>query len=409
VEGIEKDGQRRNEVVGVRQDGSTFSVEIVASSLILKGQPHILGVVRDITQRLQAEEELRYQHSLTEVIANNAIEALFLMDADGRVTYMNPAAEKMFGWPSQELTGRVLHDVLHYKRRDGSPYPIEECPLGCVFRLGQTVRDHEDWFLHKDGAFIPVLCSNAPLLTDGKTTGAVLVVHDITQRRRVEEERRQAEAALVQTEERLRLATEAANIGTWDFDLITGALNWSHRCKAMFGFSPETEISYDVFLQRLHPADRERVDAVVQECINPESSGEYDIEYRALWDNGAVHWLAARGRVIFATEKETRQAVRFVGTVLDITERKQELERDRLLSSASVELASSLDYETTLHRVARLAVPVLADCCAVDLLDEDGTLRQIAVAHVVPQKEELVRELRRLILTTWTARWVWRR
>jgi PAS domain-containing protein len=120
---------------------------------------------------------------------------------------------------------------------------------------------HEDWFLHKDGTFYPVLCSNAPIMADGKTTGAVLVVHDITVRRRVEEEQRNAEAELVQMEERLRLATEAAALGTWDFDLVTGALTWSERCKAIFGFAPEADITYELFLQTLHPDDRDRTDA----------------------------------------------------------------------------------------------------------------------------------------------------
>jgi PAS domain S-box-containing protein len=396
VEDIEKNGQHRNEALGVRRDGSTFPVEIVASLLLHQGQPHILGVVRDITERRQTQEKLRYQSSLTEVITNNTIEALFLMDARGRVTYMNPAAEKTFGWTAKELTGLVLHEALHYKHRDGRPHPVEECPLGGVFRFGQTVHAHEDWFLHKDGSFIPVLCSNAPILADGRAVGAVLVVHDITVRKRVEEERLKAEAALVQTEERLRLATEAAAIGTWDYDLVTGILNWSERSKAMFGISPRQDVTYQLFLESLHPQDRERVDSAVQQCIDPESSGEYDIEFRVLWPNGTLRWIAARGRVIFDSESGTRRGVRFVGTVIDITEHKREGERDRLLSSASVELSASLDYETTLHRIADLAVPVLADCCIVDLLEEDGTLRQIAVAHVVPEKAELVRELRRL-------------
>jgi PAS domain S-box-containing protein len=396
VEGIEKNGQHREEALGVRRDGSAFPVEIVASSLLYKGQPHILGVVRDITERRQTQETLRYQRSLTEVITENAIEALFLMDATGRVTYMNPAAERTFGWTAQELTGRVLHDVLHYKRPDGSPFPIEECPLGGVFRLGKTVHDHEDWFVHKDGRFIPILCSNAPIMADGKITGAVLVVHDITMRRRVEEEQRKAEAELVQMEERLRLATEAAALGTWDFDLVTVLSLGRSAARLCSASRPKQTSATNCSCKRCTRTTASAPTPLCRSAPSPEAVATTTSNIERYGPTARCAGLLRAGGCCSAAKMGTRRAVRFVGTALDITERKQELERDRLLSSASVELASSLDYETTLHSIARLAVPVLADCCVVDLLDEDGTLRQLAVAHVQPHKEELVRELRRL-------------
>lgn len=118
------------------------------------------------------------------------------------------------------------------------------------------------------------------------------------------------------------MAVEAADIGTWDFNPATGVLKWSERCKAIFGLPPDAEITYDVFLERLHPEDRTRADAAVQESLNPHGNGQYQIDYRTLWPSGEIRWVVAQGQAIFDETQEPRVAVRFTGTVLDITERK---------------------------------------------------------------------------------------
>jgi PAS domain S-box-containing protein len=384
------------QVVNIRKDGSHFPVEVSGTSFVYKGQPHFLYVVRDISKRKRFEDELRYQLSLTETIANNAAESLFLLDSEGFITYMNPAAEQTFGWSLEEMTGRRLHNILHYKRPGGEPYPAEECPLLMVLQQSQTLRDHEDWFVHRDGTFIPISCSNAPIFQDERVTGAVLVVHNNTERQRAENDRRAAEEERIQIQERLRLATDAADLGTWDANILEGTLAWSDRCKTIFGFEQDEPVSTSLFLERVHPQDRERMNEVISKAFDPGGDGSYENEYRIVWPNETVHWVSTKGRVFFEQENGERRATRFVGIAAEVTARKRAAQQEHLLSSASVELASSLDYETTLNHVVRLAVPGLADWCVADLLDDDGSLRQLAVAHVNPAKEELLRELRRL-------------
>ena len=133
-----------------------------------------------------------------------------------------------------------------------------------------------------------------------------------------------------ESEDRLLLAIESAQLGTWDFNPIAGTLTWDARCKAMFGLSPDAEISYELFLAGLHPDDRDRMHQAVQGAIHPASDGKLDTEYRTLGIvDGKERWIAAKGQAYFNSAGE---AVRFIGTVLDITQKKQvEVEREQLL------------------------------------------------------------------------------
>jgi PAS domain S-box-containing protein len=145
-------------------------------------------------QRRMAEEGQRRQIELLAAITDNAAEALFLMDPEGRVTFINPAAERMLGWPRDELLGRVLHETVHHHHPDGSPFSTVECPLIRVLASGRTLETHEDVFFRRDGTPVPVSCSSAPIASREQVAGAVLVVRDITRRRRAEEALRVASA-----------------------------------------------------------------------------------------------------------------------------------------------------------------------------------------------------------------------
>ncbi|MEG3124238.1 ATP-binding protein [Sphingomonas sp. GB1N7] len=127
-------------------------------------------------------------------------------------------------------------------------------------------------------------------------------------------------AELAASESRLRLATRAANIGTWDYDPLLNVLQWDERCKAMFGLAPDADVSFEgSFLAGLHPEDRQRTDEAVGEALDPAGDGHYDIEYRTIGiEDGVVRWVSARGGAIF----EGARASRFIGTVIDISERK---------------------------------------------------------------------------------------
>src|SRR5262249_21598060 len=114
-------------------------------------------------------------------------EGLYAVDSQGLVTYVNPAAESLFGWTSAELLGRRMHDVTHYQHPDGTPFPIEECAGFKVLHEGKVLKDYDDVFIRKDGTFFPVVYSSAPLISESKVSGLVVVFRDVTERKRAEQ------------------------------------------------------------------------------------------------------------------------------------------------------------------------------------------------------------------------------
>ncbi len=140
---------------------------------------------------------------------------------------------------------------------------------------------------------------------------------------RLAEERESAAKEIREREERLRLALDSGKLGTWDFDPITGKLDWSERCKEIFGLPPDAQVDFRGFLDRVHPEDLQRVQDASREAMDPSGGGRLDIEYRILLPNGSERWIAASSQAFFDTVDGQRRAVRLLGTVIDITHRMQ--------------------------------------------------------------------------------------
>jgi hypothetical protein len=176
-------------------------------------------------------------------------------------------------------------------------------------------------------------------------------------------ESRHAQEELRGSEERLALAVEATQIGTFDFYPQTGKLIWSKFARQHFGLSPEAEVTYDTFLGALHSSDRERATRTLQHALRYEAGGDYTDDFRAVGiEDGQERWLSSRGRVFF---DEGNQPVRFVGVILNVTERKR-LEQ-QLLQAQKLEsvgrLAGSIahDFNNLLTIINGYAHLVLAE------------------------------------------------
>lgn len=197
------------ETVRRRKDGTLLDISLTISP-IRNSQGIVVGaskVARDITQRKQAEEALRRAVEFDETVMTNMGEGLYTVSSAGLVTSMNPAAERLFGWSVAEIRGRKMHDVTHHHHPDGSPFPANDCPGLQVLKQGTLLFDKEDFFIRKDGSFFPVVFSSAALRSgSGEIVGLVVVFRDIT-------ERKQAEAAAREQQERLRKVEKMAAAG----------------------------------------------------------------------------------------------------------------------------------------------------------------------------------------------------
>ncbi|MCW5313301.1 AAA family ATPase [Nostoc sp. KVJ3] len=210
---------------------------------------------------------------------------------------------------------------------------------------------------------------------------------------------------LENSQEQLNLALKSGKIGVWSWDIANDRFDWDEQVYQLFGLTPETFVpTSKAILARLHPDDSPLLAQSLSQAIN--EGVEHNLEYRIIWDDGSIRYLACRGKAFF---NEADKATYMSGVVLDITDRKQaeaeriqliqeqtarlEAEADRqraaFLAQVSATLASSFDYERTLASVANLVVPYFADWCSVDLLQDNQSINRVAVAHRDPEKVKL--------------------
>ncbi|HSE99201.1 MAG TPA: PAS domain-containing protein, partial [Blastocatellia bacterium] len=339
--------------------------------------------------RQRVEKELRRKdEELTDFVENVSI-GLHLVGPDGVILWANRAELDMLGYSREEYIGRNIRE-LHV-----DPESIEDIlkQLGG----GGAISEYEARLRCKDGSIRHVLITSNVRWQDGRFINTRCLTRDIT-------EQKQAEEALRASEERLRLALEAAYMGTWDYNVQTGEVRWSPNLEAIHGLAPGTfGGTFDDYMSDVHPEDRDRVMRTLAHSL--EEGSEHNIEYRIVWPDGSIHWVEGRGRVI---RDESGRPVRMTGVCMEITDRKQTQERERaayrdaqearqrlaFLAEASAALAASLDYETRLSSLAQLAVPALADFCIIDVIKQGGQFSRVAAVHRDFDKQELVERLR---------------
>jgi PAS domain S-box-containing protein len=263
---------------------------------------------RQQSERKQAEEALRQSEERYRNVYDTAPLAFVVWDQNCSITGWNKRAEDVFGWSQEEVKGRNFFDFLIPE----SERPSLDTIVEALFK-GDLPSHSVNKNLTKSSKIIVCEWNNATLRNaDGEIVGAMSMGLDIT-------EQKQAQEALKRSEERYALAQQAANIGSWDWNIVTGDLVWSEQIEPMFGFGAgEFGATYEAFLECVHPEDRRHVIDSVDACV--EEGKDYAIEHRIVWPDGTVRWVLEKGNVV---RHEEGRAIRMLGIVQDITSRKQ--------------------------------------------------------------------------------------
>jgi PAS domain S-box-containing protein len=312
-------GRWEGELVHTKRDGTKVSV---GSRWSLQRDDHgrpaaILETNNDITERKRAEEERRYNTRLLRTITDNASSMLFMVDAAGQATFVNPATERITGYQAQELIGQVVHDKIHHSYPDGRPYPVSECPLSEAVRTRKPVRGG-DLFVRKDGTFFPVRYSASPIFRDSVPVATVIEVQDVTESKAAEEEvRKQAEL--------LSLAHDAILVR----DSESRVIFWNQGAENAYGWTAEEAIGRVTheLLQTRFPVSREAVDVALQE------QGEWEGELTHITRKGAAIVVTSRQSL---RRDERGAAAAILEINRDVTERKR---AEEALRKAQTELA----------------------------------------------------------------------
>jgi PAS domain S-box-containing protein len=156
----------------------------------------LVATVADITERKRATEVIKGLLERNQSILDTVGEGIYGLNAEGQITFINPAALSMLGWSQDELTGTDTHALIHHTKRDGTPNPRESCPVHGAMREAKPHKSADEIFWRKDGTSFPVEMLATPLLRDGKAAGSVVVFHDITRQMETEEEIRRSNEEL---------------------------------------------------------------------------------------------------------------------------------------------------------------------------------------------------------------------
>ena len=281
---------------------------------------------------------LRY---LDELRLLNAIRlAVVATDRDGVITFVNEAATDAYAADPDTLVGRDVSELLSSEPAAPSPFGLDVIRAGRSWRGELTVRRPGGGTFLAEGSATPVLDG------DDEVLGAVVVVEDLTQTRAAEYE-------AVAGQQRLRLAHEAAQLGSWHWDMASGVTVWDEQLEAIYGMPPGGfDGTFEGWEATLHPDDHDEVMAIVADAVAARSS--YVLRNRMFWPDGTLRWIEAHGKI---TTDDQGNPTGSIGCVRDITERVlvQERESDAAARALLVqEVTAALSGAWTLDQVERV-------------------------------------------------------
>ncbi|MGB8169626.1 MAG: PAS domain S-box protein [Chthoniobacteraceae bacterium] len=330
------------------------------------------GFFRDVTERHEAQAQVREMAGLLHAVVEQSTDAVFVKDHAGRYLLFNEAAAGFVGRSVPEVLGRDDRELF-----DAESAATITARDRRVMATG-VAETEEETVTTTEGVQRTFLAMKAPFRdSDGEIVGTIGISRDIT-------ERNQAAVALRESEERLAFALEATLDGIWDWNVQTGHVYFSTQWARLLGYERE-EIPQriDFYFKILHPDDTERAKKALEDHLGGKMPGRQD-EVRLRTKSGNYRWFLDRGRVV--NRDSAGQPLRMLGTISDITARKRAEsfteEHMRVLET----IASGAPVEKTLDALLRLVEEQCEEMlCAVVLLDADGTHLRAAAAPRIPR------------------------
>jgi len=291
-----------------------FLLENIAISKLVASLSFAQGrTEQSKTEALQHQDTLRQTEERFRLLVESVKDyAIFMLDPCGHIISWNLGASRIQGYVANEIIGQ--HFSCFYTHEDiESEKPKRELQIATV----QEQFEDQGWRVRRDGSKFWANVAIAALRDEtGNLKGFSQVVCDLT-------ERKQSEESLRQNEERLKLALSAAQIGAWDWNIVTNQVTWSENQELLFGLTPGSfKGTYEAFIDRVHPEDRQLFTKVTPRAI--EETRICDREFRITCLDGSIRWLAGKGRIIY---DETGSAVRMLGININITAQKQAAEQ----------------------------------------------------------------------------------
>ena len=301
----------------LRRDGTPVPVE-VSANILTDGRWQ--AFVRDITARKGIERALQESEEAFRLTIDQAPIGIALVALDGRFVRVNRAFCEIVGYTSTELTALTFHALTHPDDLDTDRAAAGQLIGGDIPRYQREKR-----YLRKDWTMVDVLL-NVSVLRDreGAPRYFISQIEDIGDRKR-------ADRALKESEQRLNLALDAGQVGMWDLDLLTDTSVRSFRHDQIFGYSsPVPTWGVAIFMNHVVPADRDVARRAFDEAFISDS---FELECRLRWADTSIHWISAKGRVFRDPQGDP---VRMMGTIADITERKR-IEEELKAANASLD------------------------------------------------------------------------